>query len=192
MFCLLMVWRFGHLGSQRWGRGTPTPVLNVYLMRVTLSLLKATLISLILFHLPTPPLELQEKGTGLVGTTAGGGGPPLAVSCPPPPHELLLIISLYPPHQKRSAPNQGEILGGWGSPSHPLKYIPHLQRQGAQEAEESGETKTRRGSDFRKHFCGAFHSAVWREAGSASLLGKADPDPATVAQFDCSLRPQGL
>lgn len=144
--------------------------------------------------LPNPSPGAAGEGNWAGGNHGWGRGASFGcvMSTHPPPHELLLIISLYPPHQKRSAPNQGEILGGWGSPSHPLKYIPHLQRQGAQEAEESGETKTRRGSDFRKHFCGAFHSAVWREAGSASLLGKADPDPATVAQFDCSLRPQGL
>ena len=93
---------------------------------------------------PNPPPWSCREGNWAGGTTAGGGGPPLDVSCPPP-HELLLIISLYPPHQKRSAPNQGETLGGWGSPSQPLKYIPHLQRQGAREAEESGETEDRKG-----------------------------------------------
>ena len=51
-------------GFPAMGEGTPTPVLNVYLMRVTLSLLKATLISLILFYLPTPPLELQRRELG--------------------------------------------------------------------------------------------------------------------------------
>lgn len=57
-------------------RDSPTPVLNVYMMRVTLSLLKATPFPLPFFTPPNPPPELQEKGTGLVGTTAWEGAGP--------------------------------------------------------------------------------------------------------------------
>ena len=99
--------------------GSPTPVLNVYLMRVTLSLLKATPFPLSSFTPQPLPRSCRRRELGLWEPRLGKGRvSPVDMSCSPT-HELLLIISLYPPHQKRSAPNQGEILGGVGVPITP-------------------------------------------------------------------------
>lgn len=101
------------------GGGSPIPVLNVYLMRVTLSLLKATPFPLSSFTRQPLPRSCRRRELGLWEPRLGKGRvPPVEMSCPPT-HELLLIISLYPSHQKRSAPNQGEILGGVGVPITP-------------------------------------------------------------------------
>lgn len=64
--------------------------------------------------MPSPTLESSksEWGQGVGGES--WGLPPLGVSGPL--HELWLIMSLYPPHQKKSAPNQGEILRKWVFP----------------------------------------------------------------------------
>lgn len=118
--CLFFFFFWSPYGLEVWTPGfpamaerdSPTPVLNVYMMRVTLSLLKATPFPLPFFTPPpTLPRSCRRRELGLWEPRLGKGRvPAVDMSCPPS-QELLLIISLYPPHQKRSAPNQGEILG---------------------------------------------------------------------------------
>lgn len=94
-------------GFPAMGEGdSPTPVLNVYMMRVTLSLLKATPCPLSFVTPPTPPPELQEKGTGLVGTTAWeGAGPSCGYVMPTDSRTLANYLFVSPsPEEERPKP----------------------------------------------------------------------------------------
>lgn len=102
-FGLLMVWRFGHLGSQRWRRGIPHTSSECISDACDPVPPKGHPISLILFYPPTPPPELQEKGTGLVGTTAWeGAGPSCGNVMPTHPRTLAnyLFVSLSPEEER--------------------------------------------------------------------------------------------
>uniref|UniRef100_A0A4W2D1S0 Troponin T, slow skeletal muscle n=3 Tax=Pecora TaxID=35500 RepID=A0A4W2D1S0_BOBOX len=98
-----MVWRFGHLGSQRWRRGIPHTSSECISDACDPVPPKGHPISLILFYPPTPPPELQEKGTGLVGTTAWeGAGTSCGNVMPTHPRTLAnyLFVSLSPEEER--------------------------------------------------------------------------------------------
>lgn len=110
--CCLFFFFWSPYGLEVWTPGfpamgegdSPTPVLNVYMMRVTLSLLKATPFPLSFFTPPQPlPRSCRRRELGLWEPRLGKGRvPAVDMSCPPTLANYLFVSPS--PEEERPKP----------------------------------------------------------------------------------------